>query len=66
MKIVQDVKDTGVSGQVVSRRDEHPFLVVPTDSIFIGETKSKILIPRKMQQERMQRTQPQQCVVIQG
>ena len=49
MKIVQDVKDTGVSGRVVSRRGEHPFLAVPMDSIFIGETQSKILIPCKLQ-----------------
>ena len=37
MKIVQDMKDTGASGQVVSRRDEHPLPAVPMDSIFVGE-----------------------------
>ena len=38
MKIVQDVKDTSVSGQAVFRRDEHPFPAVPTDSSFTCET----------------------------
>ena len=37
MKIVQNVKDTGASGQAVSRRDEHLLPDVPTDSIFEGE-----------------------------
>ena len=38
MKIVQDMKDIGASGQVVSRRDEHLLLVVPMDPIFAGGT----------------------------
>ena len=38
MKIVQDVKDIGASGQVVSRRDEHPLPAVPMDSSFTYET----------------------------
>ena len=61
MKIVQDVKDTGVSGQAVFRRDEHPFPAVPMDSIFTCETQSNILIPCKLQQ-----TQPEQRAIIQG
>ena len=38
MNIVQRVKDTGASGQANSRRDKNIFLVVPMDSIFVGET----------------------------
>ena len=54
MNIVQDMKDTGASGQVVSRRDEHPFPAVPMNSIFGGEMESNILILHKLQQERLQ------------
>ena len=59
MKIVQDVKDTGASHQVVSRRDKHLLPAMPTYSIFTHGTQSKILILRKLQQERLQQTQPQ-------
>ena len=60
MKIVQDVKDTGASHQVVSRRDKHLLPAVPTESIFASRMQSNILILRKLQQ-----TRPQQRVVIQ-
>ena len=66
MKIVQNVKDIAASGHVASRRDKHLFLVVPTDSIFVGGMQSKILILRKMQQQRLQQTRPQQRTIIQG
>ena len=48
MKIVQNVMDIGVSGQAVSRKDEHLSPVVPMDSIFTGETQSNIVILRKL------------------
>ena len=38
MKIVQSMKDTGALGQEDSRRNEYLLPVVPTDSIFAGET----------------------------
>ena len=66
MKIVQNAKDTGALGKANSRRDEHIFPVVPTDSIFTGETQSKILILHKLQQERLQQTRTQQHAIIQG
>ena len=58
MNIVQSVKDTGASGQGDSRRDEHLLPVVPTESIFVDEMHSNILILRKLQQARLQQTRP--------
>ena len=66
MKIVQRIKDTSASGQVDSRRNEYLLPAMPTDSIFVGEMQSKILIPQKLQHARLQQTQPQQCTIIQG
>ena len=37
-EIVQDVKDIGALGHVVSRRGKHLLPAVPTDSIFAGGT----------------------------
>ena len=38
LKIVQSMKNIGASCQADSIRDEHLLLVVPMDSIFVGET----------------------------
>ena len=56
MKIVQSVKDTGASGQEDSRRNGYILPDVPMDSIFAGETQSKILILCKLQQPRLLQT----------